>query len=140
MNTNPTEISSKAADGAHPPRPEASGCDCKDCNPDDAALALQLSLARTDAARERPTFTPGAAGNEVTIYARDYDIIRAALAQQPAAVDGENARRWKELCRQIDAGEFPASIIDDAMNMGSGALELHVDAALAAQQGGRDDG
>lgn len=50
-------------------------------------------------------------------------------AERDAAV--ADARRWNELCRQIDAGTFPSVVIEDAMEMGSGALELQVDASMA---------
>lgn len=63
------------------PKPKATGCDCKDCEPVDALVALRLALARTDTARGNAKFTPGAAGTEMTITCRDYDKLRAALAK-----------------------------------------------------------
>jgi len=55
-----------------------------------------------------------------------------AEAERDAAV--ADAARWQELCRQIDAGTFPSIVIDDAMAMGAGALELQVDAARAQER------
>ncbi|GEM_PF-4774841 len=47
--------------------------------------------------------------------------------------EARDAARWNELCQQFDAGMLPIAIIDDAMAMGSGALELHIDEAIRAQ-------
>jgi hypothetical protein len=78
--------------------PEATGCNCKHCVPADPAVSLRLALARTDAARRSPKFTPGMAGNEITISARDYDTIRAALATQPREQAGAGAVAWQGEC------------------------------------------
>ena len=47
----------------------------------------------------------------------------------------EDAARWRELCRQIDADEIPGGIFDDAKHMGAGALEMHIDDAREARNG-----
>lgn len=46
--------------------------------------------------------------------------VRATLAKA-------NAARWSEFCRQVEAGEFPAALLQDAQQMGSGVLEQHID-------------
>ena len=63
-------------------------------------------------------------------------LLREAAAALEAA--REDSERWNELCRQIDAGEFHPSILDDAMNMGAGALEMHVDDAIDAAREARN--
>jgi len=53
-----------------------------------------------------------------------------------------DAYRWREFCRQINASD-PVSneastirnIIDDAINLGSTCLDMHVDQAIAAKRG-----
>lgn len=63
------------------------------------------------------------------LRSNDRAAIDHLKAERDAAV--ADARRWNELCRQIDAGTFPSVVIEDAMEIGSGALELQVDASMA---------
>jgi len=72
----------------------------------------------------------GANGYKVRALFDQHAIYRL-MAERDAAV--ADAARWQELCRKIDAGTFPSIVIDDAMAMGAGALELQVDAALAQE-------
>lgn len=65
----------------------------------------------------------------LSLQAKYRSAIDRLTAQRDAAV--ADARRWNELCRQIDAGTFPSVVIEDAMEIGSGALELQVDASMA---------
>lgn len=58
-----------------------------------------------------------------------------AMAERDAAV--ADAERWNELCRQVDLTMFPYSILDDAMAMGAGALELYIDEAMKEQEQGQ---
>lgn len=44
-----------------------------------------------------------------------------------------DAQRWREFCRQIDSGDFPHPVWHDAMHMGSGALEMHIDSERVAR-------
>lgn len=54
--------------------------------------------------------------------------IDCLTEERDAAV--ADARRWNELCRQVDLTMFQYSILDDAMAMGAGALELYIDEAI----------
>lgn len=58
-----------------------------------------------------------------------------AMAERDAAV--ADAERWNEFCRQVDLTIFPYSILDDAMAMGAGALELYIDEAMKEQEQGK---
>lgn len=58
-----------------------------------------------------------------------------AEAERDSAV--ADSRRWNELCRQIDLTMFPYDIIDDAIAMGAGALELHIDESMKEQEQGK---
>ena|SRR6185503_21254333 len=54
--------------------------------------------------------------------------------------DARDAERWRELCRQIDAEPHNGasvlhSILDDAVNMGAGCLERHINEAMAKESG-----
>ena len=48
-----------------------------------------------------------------------------------------DASRWNELCRQVDLTMFPYEILDDAMAMGAGALEMYIDEAMKEQEQGK---
>lgn len=53
-------------------------------------------------------------------------------ATRVAALESD-AERWREFCRQAEAGEFPAAILYDARMMGAGVLEMHMDGAMREQ-------
>lgn len=85
---------------------------------------LQLYLVR-----EQGYGTMASDDRHWSIALYDQSAIDHLKAERDAAV--ADARRWNELCRQIDAGTFPSVVIEDAMEIGSGALELQVDASMA---------
>jgi hypothetical protein len=60
------------------------------------------------------------------------DFFAAPFTEQRLQRQLRDAARWQELCRQAERRQFPRGILDDAENMGAGALELHIDEALAA--------
>ena len=86
----------------------------------------------TDAWRDA---TPMELQLQSKLCAAEQALEEAADALEAAR---EDAERWNELCRQIDAGEFHPSILDDAMNMGAGALEMHVDDTIDAAREDRN--
>lgn len=77
---------------------------------------------------------------------RDLLLAAASMIEgrgPTSAEDERDAASWRELCRQIDASD-PVSneastirnIVDDAINLGSTCLVMHIDQALAAERGG----
>ena len=58
---------------------------------------------------------------------------RAKDAEARAEAAEADAQRWREFCRQIDSGDFPHPVWHDAMHMGSGALEMHIDSERVAR-------
>lgn len=87
--------------------------------------------------------------------ARDYaasawNTRQAALAHASSAttnpqesssrlVDARDALRWRALCELIDSDgtiyTHLITVINDAFNLGSGALERHIDQAIAGRRG-----
>jgi hypothetical protein len=57
------------------------------------------------------------------------------MVAQPSQEDARDAARWKELCRRVDNASEPSrrvlhAILDDAIEMGAGALELEFDGSI----------
>jgi hypothetical protein len=58
----------------------------------------------------------------------DCDCRRCAIATRDAL--RKDAERWREFCRQAEAGEFPIAVLYDARMMGAGVLEMRMDTAM----------
>jgi len=61
------------------------------------------------------------------------------VAEGGKLVDVRDALRWRVLCEIIDSDgtvyTHLISVINDAFNLGSGAMERHIDQAIAAKRG-----
>ena len=68
---------------------------------------------------------------------RDQFHSDAFQSEKARRKDAKDAGRWDELCRQIDLTMFPYAILDDAMAMGAGALEIYIDEAMKEQEQGK---
>lgn len=68
---------------------------------------------------------------------RDHFHSEAFQSENARRKDAKDAGRWDELCRQIDLTIFPYAILDDAMAMGAGALELYIDESMKEQEQGK---
>lgn len=55
-------------------------------------------------------------------------FIRAHHAEIEAMA--RDAKRYREFCRQAELNQFPAEILNDAFELGSGALGMHFDGAM----------
>ena len=88
-------------------------------------------MRRRDAARDADVpDRPEALSAYLGAAASFFEVHHAAIEQ-----NARDAERWRELCRQIDAepcdgGSVLHSILDDAVNMGAGALERHITDAM----------
>lgn len=68
----------------------------------------------------------------VRLYGAITEIGQKSQAEPDEQTDPSfsNGERWVELCRQIDAGEIPLCVFEDAKHMGAATLEMHIDCAL----------
>ncbi|GAA0696094.1 hypothetical protein ISN75_06625 [Dyella marensis] len=72
---------------------------------------------------------------------RAFDIAEATNPQESSSklVDARDALRWRALCELIDSDDTVYThlieVINDAFNLGSGALERHIDQAIAGRRG-----
>ncbi len=89
--------------------------------------------AERDAAVAERDAVRNAIGNDMlkTYIEKHGDPIPLVLELASYKVD---ASRWNELCRQVDLTMFPYEILDDAMAMGAGALEIYIDEAMKEQE------
>lgn len=87
---------------------------------------LDAAIAERDSVRN-------AIGNDMlkSYIEKHGDHIPLVLELASYKVD---ASRWNELCRQVDLTMFPYAILDDAMAMGAGALEIYIDEAMKEQE------
>jgi hypothetical protein len=76
--------------------------------------------------------------------AQDANGLHPLYTRPPRAdAVARDAERWRELCLQINSADPESNeastirnIVDDAINLGSTALDIHIDQALAAERGG----
>lgn len=103
---------------------------------DDYKAAIDRLTAERDAAVAERDAVRNAIGNDMlkSYIEKHGDPIPLVLALEEYKVD---ASRWNELCRQVDLTMFPCAILDDAMAMGAGALELYIDEAMKEQEQGK---
>ena len=61
----------------------------------------------------------------------EYSGCRSAAEAMRREVEilRKDAERWREFCRQTEAGEFPAAILHGARMMGAEVLEMYIDDA-----------
>ena len=59
------------------------------------------------------------------------DFTRNLFAEAAVEIERlrKDAERWREFCRQTEAGEFPAAILHGARMMGAEVLEMYIDDA-----------
>jgi len=77
---------------------------------------------------------PSAKADAALIAACDPDTIRALLEERDALA--ASASRWDMVCNLAEEGKLPSAVLMDTEHMGAGALQMHIDAAIAAANGG----
>jgi hypothetical protein len=61
------------------------------------------------------------------------DAIRALMTERDALA--ASASRWDMVCNMAEEGKLPSAVLMDTEHMGAGALQMHIDAAIAAANG-----
>lgn len=75
-----------------------------------------------------------AIGEDEVRARRDSRVADLPSARVRAKLAEANAARWSEFCRQVEEGQFPVALLQDAQQMGAGVLEQHIDEDLQSSE------